>query len=184
MAQSWRVKPERHKKARPPLDVEALDRLALAYVGRYATTRAKLRSYLGRKLKERGWMADEPAPVDALLERFVHAGYIDDRAFATARSATLQRRGFGARRIEQALHAAGIDPADAGEAREQARDGAWASALRFAERKRLGPYAACRADPKARDKAFAAMMRAGHSVDIARRILDAAPGHIPDSDSN
>jgi regulatory protein len=46
MAQSWRVEAERNKKHRPPLDAEALERLAVHYVGKYATTRAKLRSYL------------------------------------------------------------------------------------------------------------------------------------------
>ena len=45
------------KKARiaPPLDEAGLNELALAYVARYATSRAKLLAYLARKLRERGW---------------------------------------------------------------------------------------------------------------------------------
>ena len=183
MAQSWRVKPERHKKPRPPLDGEALERLALFYLGRYATTRAKLASYLARKLRERGWAGEGTPPVETLVERFTELGYLDDGAFASARGAALQRRGYGARRIAQALHAAGIDPEDSAAARAEADEGAWMAALRFAERKRLGPYAEHKPDPKAREKAFAAMMRAGHPVDVARRILASPPGHIPDSDS-
>ena len=38
----------------PPLDQPALERAALRYVERYATTRAKLVAYLTRKLRERG----------------------------------------------------------------------------------------------------------------------------------
>jgi len=183
MAQSRRVKADRHKKPRPPLDAKALERLALSYVGRYATTRAKLRAYVARKLAERGWGGEGEAPVEPLVERLVRLGYIDDRAFAAARAASLQRRGYGARRVDQALHGAGIDPEDSGEARQIAQDGAWEAALRYAERRRIGPFAAAPPDRQAREKAFAAMMRAGHPVAIARRLIEAPPGHIPDSDS-
>ena len=37
-----------------PLDAAALDRLALRYVERFATTRGKLADYLRRKMRERG----------------------------------------------------------------------------------------------------------------------------------
>ncbi|HEY0446226.1 MAG TPA: regulatory protein RecX [Allosphingosinicella sp.] len=184
MAQSWRVKPERDKKPRPPLDGSALERLALFYVGRYATTRAKLASYLSRKLRERGWSGDGEAPVEALVERFSTLGYLDDRGFASARAESLQRRGYGERRIAQALRAAGIEEADAADAREQSRAGAFAAALRFAERKRIGPFAAQAPDREAKQRAFAAMMRAGHALDSARRILDSRPGEVPESDSD
>ncbi len=86
-----RARPAR--KPRPPLDPESLERLGLFYAGRYATTRAKLAAYLGRKLGERGWAGTSPPPVEQLVERFAAAGYIDDAAFASARAASLQRRG-------------------------------------------------------------------------------------------
>jgi regulatory protein len=177
------LRPDRHSRARPPLDRGGLERLALHYVGRYATTRAKLRTYLARKVKERGWSGDESPPVDSLVERFAELGYVDDQAFASARSAALQRRGYGARRIEQALKAAGIGEEDAAPAKAAVEDGAWQAALRFAQRKRLGPYADEVPDRPARQRAFAAMLRAGHGMDHARRVLDAAPGEIPNPDN-
>jgi regulatory protein len=173
----------RPNKPRPPLDAEGIERLALHYVGRYATTRAKLAAYLRRKLAERGWAEASPPPVERLIERFAEAGYIDDAAFASARAAALQRRGYGERRVAQALKAAGIGEADAADAREEASDGAWAAALRFAERKRIGPYAAAAADRPARARAFAAMVRAGHRVEYVRRILNVEPGEIPELDN-
>ena len=181
MAQSWRVKPDRNKKPRAPLDGEELQRLALAYVGRFATTRAKLASYLTRKLRDRGWEGEDAPAIAMLVEHFAALGYVDDAAFASARSAALGRRGFGEHRVAQALYAAGIDEADAAEARAEAHDGAWAAALRFAERKRIGPFAAAGLDRDARGKAYAAMMRAGHPFDIARRIVESAPGEVPES---
>ena len=177
-----RVKPERHNQSRPPLDPEALERLALFYVGRYATSGAKLKSYLSRKLRERGWEGRAP-DLDLLVDRFKSLGYINDGAFAEARAASLQRRGFGERRVAQALHAAGIGKEDAADANAQARDGAMTAALRFAERKRVGPFAAAEQDREARQKAFAAMLRAGHSMDIVRQVLAALPGEFPDSDN-
>lgn len=183
MAQSWRVEAERNKKRPRPLDAEALERLALHYVGRYATTRAKLRSYLARKVRERGWNGDAP-DLDRLVERLAGLGYIDDEAFASARAASLQRRGYGERRVKEALGAAGISEEDAAEAKEQAREGALDAGLRFARRKRIGPFAAAEMDREARQKAFAAMMRAGHSFDVVQEVLKLSLADIPDSDKD
>lgn len=169
----------RPKSPQRPLDAERLERLALFYAGRYAVTRAKLAAYLTRKLRERGWDGAGDPPVERLVARFAELGYVDDRAFADARAASLGRRGYGARRVDQALRAAGIGQEDGAAAREQARGQAWDAALRFAERKRIGPFAAERPDRPGREKALAAMLRAGHPLGLARRIAGAAPGEIP-----
>jgi regulatory protein len=182
VAQSWRVADERKRKPRPPLDGEALERLALFYAGRYATTRARLKSYLGRKLRERGWAAEGEPPIERLVERLAGLGYVDDKGFAASRAASLGRRGYGERRVREALAAAGIGEEDGAEARAQARDGAWGAALRFAERRRIGPFAAAEPDRAGREKAMAAMLRAGHTLEIARRLVRAPPGTIPEPD--
>ncbi len=176
------VRPERPFKEKPPLSDEGLERMALHYVGRYATTRAKLATYLNRKMKERGWAGAEADPVPRIVERFAQLGYVDDKEFAVARAAALGRRGYGARRVGMALKAAGIDEEDAAPAREAADAEAWTSALRFAERRRIGPFAVAPPERPAREKAFAAMMRAGHSPALARRIVSAEPGQIPELD--
>jgi regulatory protein len=184
VAQTWRVTFHRRNDARPPLDSAALERLALSYVGRYATSRAKLRDYLKRKIAERGWGEEEGAPpVDAIVARFTELGYVDDRALAEARGRSLAARGYGARRLGQTLGALGISEADADGARRQAEEDAWRTALRFAERRRFGPYALDVPDEAARRRAFGAMIRAGHALEHVRRILDAPPGIVPEVDS-
>lgn len=165
----------------PPLRPEQLHELALRYVGRYATTRAKLARYLSRKLRERGWDGPGEPPVGELVERFARSGLVDDAAFAMAKSRSLGERGYGAGRVRQALRAAGIEDADAAEARELADEQAASAALRFARRRRIGPFAAARADPKSREKALAAMIRAGHGFEIARRLVDCEPGEAIDA---
>lgn len=168
------------RKPRPPLDGESLEQLALFYVGRYATTRARLRGYLARKLRERGWSGEGEPPVERLAERFAELGYVDDRAFAASRAASLGRRGYGRARVEQALFAAGIEEEDAGEAREIADADAYGAALAFARRRRIGPFAETPADPDRRRKAIAAMVRAGHPFELARRFVEAEPGTVPE----
>ncbi len=152
------------------------------YAGRYATTRARLASYLDRKLKERGWGGEGKADVEELVQRLAALGYVDDRAFASARAASLGRRGYGERRLDQLLYAAGIDAEDAADAKAQARAGAWEAALRFAERRRLGPFADREPDRALKQKALAAMLRAGHRMEIARKLVNARPGSVPIQD--
>lgn len=173
----------RSPRPRPPLDSDGLERLAFFYVGRYATTRHKLKSYLSRKLRERGWGGARPADVDALVERCADLGFVNDGAFASSKASSLMRRGYGERRVAQALRAAGIGDADAAPARQEAEEQALAAALRFAERRRIGPFAATPADWEARQKAAAAMLRAGHRMDLVRTVLNASPGEIPDGDA-
>ncbi|MEO7814278.1 MAG: RecX family transcriptional regulator [Sphingomicrobium sp.] len=163
------------RRARPPLDEAALKELALAYVARFATSRAKLGQYLRRKLHERGWAGEADAPVSAIVEQLAAAGYIDDPAFALAKARTLGSRGFGERRVAVALRAAGIEEDDGAAARDLARDGATAAALRFAKRKRLGPFATSPPDRRESDKAFAAMIRAGHPFELAKHVLGLPP---------
>ena len=170
------------KRPPRPLDEDALRELALRYVGRFATSRGKLLAYLARKLRERGWGGEAPADPEALVARFAELGYVDDSSFALMKSAALGRRGYGARRVTETLRAAGIEEADRGAADAQAQADRWAAADRFARRKRIGPYAMQAPDPKGREKAIAAFLRAGPGHNHGRRWVDAAPGDFPDAE--
>ncbi len=157
-----------------PLDAAGLDRLALRYVERFATTRARLAAYLTRKVRERGWEGDPPQTA-ALAERMAELGYVDDRAYGEAKAAALERRGLGPRRVRDALRHAGVTGADAERIEEGAQEGAEAAALAFARRKRFGPFASAPADRIAQQKQIATMMRAGHALDLSRRIVALDP---------
>lgn len=186
MAQSWRVTlshpKDRGRKPRPPLDSARLRDLALHYVGRFATTRAKLNAYLKRKIGERGWDDAAPPDIEALSAQFVALGYIDDAGYAAMKAGALTRRGFGTRRVSEALRAAGVGEGDSAPALDDAAAERWASAEAFAKRKRLGPYADAPVAREKRDKQIAAFLRAGHDYAMARRWIDAAPGEMPERD--
>jgi regulatory protein len=164
--------PPRSVRSRPPLDSRRLEELALRYVGRFATSRAKLAAYLARKVRERGWDGEREPDFDALADRFSKLGYVDDEAYALAKSRALSSRGYGKRRLEEGLRLAGIGEEEGNAAREHAEAHAVDAALRFAERRRIGPFGGAGGDPRRREKAIAAMVRAGHSFAIARAIVD------------
>ena len=176
--------PRPDRQPRPPYDEAAIERLALFYVGRYATTRSRLVDYLRRKVKERGWAGErafDPAP---LADKLAGLGYVDDAAFAAARARALGARGYGARRVAQSLRAAGVGEEERGDALPDDKEAAWAAALAFAKRKRIGPYAREAPDTEQRRKQFAALMRAGHGVDVARRVLSAGSAELPAFDAD
>ncbi|HKX91126.1 MAG TPA: RecX family transcriptional regulator [Sphingomicrobium sp.] len=165
------------RRARPPLDQQRLSELALRYVGRFATTRARLRAYLERKIRERGWDGPRPPDVGAIADRFAELGYVDDAGYALAKSRALSGRGYGKRRVTEALRVAGIADEDGAAAQAHAESKRVAAALRFAEKRRIGPFAEPGSrDPRQHDKALAAMVRAGHPFDLALTILSLPPG--------
>ena len=163
----------RSRRPRPPLDPATFRALAVHYVGRYATTQVRLRQYLERKLRERGW--DDSAPHPDLLEmvsEFARLGYVDDDIFASTRVTSLLKRGYGAKRLNFALRHAGIPAEKAESAAQIDADSAYQAAMVFARRKRLGPFGPPLEDPRVRTRAVAAFVRAGHSYEIVRKILD------------
>ncbi|HTH27161.1 MAG TPA: RecX family transcriptional regulator [Sphingobium sp.] len=170
----------RQASVRKALNSSHLEALALHYAGRYATSRAKLTAYLDRKLRERGWEEDGPPPVAGLVERMAALGYVDDAAFATARGTALVRRGYGPRRVAQALDQAGIEAADRAAVLADTRREQWRAADTFARRRRIGPYGT---EPPAREdrqKQIAAFVRAGHDFATAALWVDCQPGAFPE----
>lgn len=161
-----------------------LEEMALSYVARFSTSAAKLERYLARKLRERGWDEDEdggerPDP-GAIAARYVEMGYIDDEAYARARSSSLLRRGYGAKRVEQTLWQDGIEE-DLRSDMTPGEAAARHAALRMAQKRRFGPFGPFGTEPadrtaseKLREKQLAAMLRAGHSLDMARQMVNAA----------
>jgi len=170
------MKPTRTRRPLKPLDEAALNELALRYVGRFATTRAKLRAYLARKVRERGWDGAREPNLGRMADRFAELGYVNDEAFALAKSRSLSARGYGKRRLLDALHAAGVEEDESVTARDLADEEAVAAALRFAKRRRIGPFGTgVEKDPRVREKSLAAMIRAGHGYKLAQAILALDP---------
>ena len=172
-------KPREYKPREPrPIDAAQLQELAVGYAARYATTAAKLRRYLQRKLGERQWTPAEPADIETLVTRIVTLGYVNDRVYAASKQRDLTARGFGAGRVKGALNAAGVSRDDIAAVLAPDDDvpaDPYAPAIAFARRRRFGPFARedTPADPARRSRELAAMARAGHDFAVAKRVLSA-----------
>jgi regulatory protein len=162
------------------IDAALIERWALHYLGRYASSVENLRRVLSRRARrrldiDREALAEARALIDALVARYRESGLVDDAAYAGAQARTRLRRGQSLRTIRAGLAAKGVGGADAAAAldalRDEGGDPDLAAACAFARRRRLGPF---RRAPGDRTKELAAFARAGFSRAAAQAVLACA----------
>jgi regulatory protein len=162
------------------LGQELIERWALGYLGRYASSAGNLRRVLLRRLRRRlpaGGEALEQAAaaVETMVARYCQAGLIDDAAYAEARARSWHRRGVPSTQIRLRLIATGVDAAVAADAvgklRGEPEDLDLGAACAFARRRRLGPWRGGAAEPA---RELAAFARAGFGRRVAQRVLACA----------
>lgn len=152
---------------------------AVHYLERYAASVEGVRAVLQRGLQraaQRGEAVPEEARdwVEETLARLIALGYVDDKKFAEVKVRSLRNRGASSFRIRQTLAHKGVDADRVQEALagdDVADD--WQAALTFARKRRLGVFATFPC-PEKRPQHLAALARAGFSLTIARRIVEAA----------
>jgi regulatory protein len=156
---------------------ELLERWALGYLGRYASSAENLRRVLIRRARRYAPEAAQRAraQIDAIVARYRESGLLDDAAYAAGRAASLHRRGGSLKAIRARLAGKGVPAEVAAEAvsglRETAPDPDIAAACAFARRRRLGPFRRTRSD---RQRELAVFARAGFSRRIAEAVLGCA----------
>jgi regulatory protein len=162
------------------IDGALIERWALAYLGRFASSSENLRRVLLRRVRrrlpeDREAAARAAALVDGLVARYRRSGLVDDAAYAAGRARARLRRGQSLRTIRAGLAAKGVGAKEAEAAiaalRETAGDPDLAAACAFARRRRLGPY---RRAPVDRNKELAAFARAGFARAAAEAVLNCA----------
>ena len=145
-----------------PPDAAALHEAALAYLARFAATRAGLRRVLERRVDRWARAAEAEhgadhaaegaraarAAIESVVARLAEAGAVDDAAFAVARAHRLTRAGKS--RI--------------------------AAALTLAARRRIGPFrTGAPPDAAGRLRELGVLARAGFPRDVAERALRLEP---------
>src|SRR5256884_2505001 len=159
-----------------------IEKWALGYLERFASSAENLRRVLGRRARRR--MSDPEGPregralIDALVVRFRDSGLIDDAAYASARARGRLARGEPLRKIAAGLAAKGVDADDRAAAlaglHQTIPDPDLAAACAFARRRRLGPFRRDPAhqQPGDRRRELAIFARAG----VGRREAEAGVG--------
>ncbi len=169
------------------VDPAYLERAALYYLERYASSSTNLRRVLMRKVQKRSFGSEDGAPpeaaawIDAVVEKLTRLKLLDDAAYAEGRTRRLYAEGKSLGRIKQTLAAKGIRSEAAAAALDNLREESTEpvsdlpAAIAYARRRRLGPF---RADPETRremrQKDMAALARRGFASDVVRRIINAA----------
>jgi regulatory protein len=159
---------------------EGLERSALAYLERYDSSSGHLRRLLRRKIQISARVhGTDPAQgaeaVERLIARLTGLGLLDDARYARERVRSLRARGTSAAMIRARLRAKSLPTAliDAALMAEEVpeRSHELLAALRYARRRRLGPFRLeNREARRARD--LAALGRQGFDYDTARRVVD------------
>ena len=172
-----------NRKSRLPrkTTLKSIENAALSYLQRYATSAENLRAVLTRKIYRAAHAHDEdPAEgivlVDALIDRYLQAGLLNDAIYAEGRVAALHRRGVSRRGIQSRLSAKGV----AVDVIEKALDllsadignSEFVAACNYARRRRLGPWR-IKDRPERRDRDLAALARQGYGYELAHRVIDA-----------
>jgi regulatory protein len=166
--------------AKDSIDGALIERWALHYLGRYASSAENLRRVLSRRARrrldgEREALTEARALIDALVTRYRESGLVDDAAYAGAQARSRLRRGQSLRTIRAGLAAKGVGADDATAAldalREDGGDPDLAAACAFARRRRLGPFRRGDGD---RAKELAAFARAGFARAAAEAVLGCA----------
>ena len=165
----------------PAVTPAALETAALRYLERYASSVANLRRVLMRRIERaaRAGAIDREegrARVAALVERLRERRLVDDNTYADGRARSLSRQGRSRAAIARRLAAKGVE-SDAVEAAlaalAEAGETDLHAALRFAKRRRLGPFRAAKERALRRERDLAALGRAGFSYEVARAVVDA-----------
>ncbi|GAB6052368.1 regulatory protein RecX [Magnetospira thiophila] len=163
---------------------ERLEKAALHYLERFATSTENLRRVLMRRVRTSAHyhgtdITEGAAAIEALLQKLARKGFLNDALYAEGRVAALRRRGTAGRMVALKLKEKGLDDeiirqaldqwaADAGE------EGELAAAINLARRRRLGPWRDPAKRAATRDKDWAALARAGFDPQTAARVIDAA----------
>ena len=182
-------KPKGARKQPRKVSPRHLENAALHYLKRYAATTSQLRRVLLRRVENSlrahgGERAEALGWVDALVDKLVRNGLVNDQAYAEAKAHSLRASGRSARVIAQKLTLKGVskDVVAQKVAEASAEVSEDAAALIWARKKRLGPFrrdASTRQENRQKD--LAAMARAGFSYARAKRIIDGdgAPEQCP-----
>jgi regulatory protein len=174
------------------VSAESLERSALHYLERFASSAASLRRVLLTRVRRSAReheidLAEAVGWIEALIDRFTRSGLLNDGTYAAARVATLHRRGGSTRMIRQKLASKGVDAdlvsqALAGLEPEGGESLDEAAALAYARRRRLGPFRPAEDRDARRDKDMAALARAGFDRAVVFRVMALDdPDKLPDA---
>ena len=169
-----------------------LQAAAYRYLERYATTEANLKVVLARKVERiirELDEADELRPqseswIDDIVKSAVKNNLVNDLFYARAKAESFLRSGNSLAIMKNKLRSKGV-PLDiiedvVSEFKEQGQDINFLSCIRYARKRRFGPFRTRQENEDTARKETAAMARAGFSYDETKRVLNSNRDELED----
>lgn len=162
-------------KLRKKITLSYLENSGAYYLQRFAASQAQFRRVMDRKIKLS--CRDHPdqdyesctALLDQVIQKFSELSYLNDQAYTNGLVYSLTQRGFSRKRIELELGKKGIPRELAAELLpDYDPDHERAKALRYARRKKIGPFSTRENDQQ---RSLAALARGGFSYELSSDIL-------------
>lgn len=179
------MKAPRTPRRQKPLTYARLERMAVLYLQRFPASAQRFRLVMKRKIDRAHQRAPGPEEqygswLDELEAVCMRAGLLNDTALATGIAATQNRRGQGMRSIHGKLRSRGFTESTIQTAltalaqRFEARygDPDLIAALRYAKRRRLGPFGPAALDWNVRQRQLASLARRGLSFNVCQKVME------------
>lgn len=175
-------KSQRKRRGPKKVTPQYLERVALWYLDRWASSSANLERVLLRRVQAsarvHGSDPDEGRrEIKRLVARLQEAGVLNDRLVAESKARSQFRKGQSLKAIATKLRQQGLGEEDVAAAIAGLEEASAApnleAAASFARRRRLGPYRPPRERGERRERDLAALARRGFSYDTARRVIEA-----------
>ncbi|MBT5911433.1 MAG: RecX family transcriptional regulator [Rhodospirillaceae bacterium] len=161
---------------------ESLRKSGLWYLEKYAASAHSLRQVLNRRVLKAMLVEDLDKDtcnhwIDCIIERFTKAGLLNDSEFAQAKASSLFKKGTSTQMIRSKLFDKGISGAIIDQViadlHEDWNNPELKAAIRFSQRKRLGPFRQLHTRSEFNQRDLATMGRAGFSYEVAQKIINA-----------
>ncbi len=177
---------QKKRKKRNPRKITAnyLHNYAMFYLERFSSSSANLKKILMRRVHKSVPFHGEPSMeiatkmVDDTVAKLIELKIIDDALYAKSRTTSFRRAGNSKRQISAKLFAKGLESDQINKAIEtvdkahEHKDPELTAAIRYAQRRRIGPYRTKKInDPEQDKKDLAKLARGGFSFDIAKKAL-------------
>ena len=174
-------KPRTGRRQPKKITAQRLERVALAYLEKYAAPAAGVRRVLQRRVAKAARVHDTDIEaahewIEDVIARLIRSGLVDDTAYAEMRAGSLHRQGASARMTRAKLAAKGVGAEDIDAALDTLAETVaapdLAAACNWARRRRLGRWRR-RDREDHRDRDLASLGRQGFGYELARKVVDA-----------
>lgn len=182
---------KKYKNAKK-ITYQYIQNAAYRYLERYATSEENLKFILRRKVerivvnhKDSEKIRQDAAQwIEDVVQKAVKIGLVDDLLYATSKMNTFMASGNSISIIKNKLRAKGVQQeviaAVIEAAKEQEPDINFKNAIKYAKRRRFGPFRVREPEERTSDKEKAAMARAGFSYGEVKKVLEGAREDLED----